>query len=112
MHPRRINHHEHQADQSGEHHVHRRGDEFLHVRSDFLQLAQRLAAALVFKQRVGQFERVPDAVGVDARAHLLRDQVDEVILEVLGHAGYERDAHRRAQQQADAADELPLEYSR
>ena len=42
------------------------GDEFLHVGPHLLQFAQRLAAALVFKQRVRQFERVADAVGIDA----------------------------------------------
>ena len=102
----RVDHHEDHADQRGEDQIDRHVDQLLHVGSDLLQFAQRLAAALVFEQRVGQFQRVPDAVGIDARADLLGDQVDEVVLEILGDARDERDAHGRRQQHADAADEL------
>ena len=68
VHARRVDHDEHQADQRGEHQVDGNGDQLLDVGADLLQFAQRLAAALVFEQRVGQFERMPDAVGIDARA--------------------------------------------
>ena len=47
-----------------------------------------------------------DSIGIDARADLLRDEVDEVVLEILGDAGDKRDADRHSQQDADAADEL------
>ena len=47
-----------------------------------------------------------DAVGVDAGAELLRDDVDEVVLEILRDARNERDADRGAQQERDAAEEL------
>jgi hypothetical protein len=79
---------------------------FLHVDPYLLQLAQSLAAALVFKQGVRQFQRMADAIGIDASAYLLGDQVDVVILEVLGYAGDEGDSHGGRQQKADAADEL------
>ena len=57
-------------------------------------VAERLAAALILEDRVRQLERVPDAVRVDLRADTLRDDVDEVVLEVLGDAGDEGDADR------------------
>ena len=82
------------------------GDELLDVGADLLQLAERFAAALILEDRVGQLERVPDAVGVELRAEPLRDDVDVVVLEVLRHARDERDADRRAEQQADALEEL------
>ena len=71
-----------------------------------MQLAERFAAALILEHRVRQLQRVPDAVGVDLRAEALADHVDEVVLEVLRHAGDERDPHRRAEQQAHTAEEL------
>ena len=81
-------------------------DQLLDVGAHLLQLAERLAAALILEHRVGQLERVADAVGVELRAEPLRDDVDVVVLEVLGHARDERDADRRAEQQADAPEEL------
>ena len=54
----------------------------------------------------GSSSEWPDAVGVELRAEPLRDDVDVVVLEVLRHARDERDADRRAEQQADAAEEL------
>ena len=47
-----------------------------------------------------------DAVRVELGAEPLRDDVDVVVLEVLRDARDERDAHRRAEQQADAPEEL------
>jgi len=49
---------------------------------------------------------VPDAIGIDARAHLLGDHIDVVILKVLGHARNESCADCEAEQDADTADEL------
>jgi len=49
---------------------------------------------------------VLDAVGVQLRADPLRDDVDVVVLEILRHARHERHADGRAEQQADAAEEL------
>ena len=60
-----VDHHEDDADQRGEHHVDGRRDELLDVGAHLLQLAERLAAALVLEHRVGQLERVADAVGVE-----------------------------------------------
>ena len=71
-------------------------DQLLDVGAHLLQLAERLAAALVLEDRIGQLERVADAVGVELRAQPLRDDVDEVVLEVLRDARDERDADRRA----------------
>ena len=82
-------------DQGREQHVDRGRDQLLHVGADLLQLAQRLAAALVLEHLVGQVQGVADAVGVDLRAQPLRDHVDEVVLEVLGHARDEGDADGR-----------------
>ena len=82
------------------------GDQLLDVGAHLLQPAERLAAALILEHRIGQLQRVPDAVRVELRAEPLGDDVDVVVLEVLGHARDERDADRRAEQQADAAEEL------
>ena len=101
-----VDHHEDDADQRREQHVDRRGDQLLDVGADLLQLAQRLAAALVLEHRVGEIQRVLDAVRVEPRPEALGDDVDEVVLEVLGDARDERDADRGGQQQADAAEEL------
>ena len=47
-----------------------------------------------------------DPVGIEVDADALRDDVDEVILEVLRDPGDERDADGGEQQQADTAKEL------
>ena len=75
-------------------------DELLRVGADLLELAERLAAALVLEDLEGQGQRVADAVGVELRAQPLRYDVDEVVLEVLGDAGDERDADGHRQEQA------------
>ena len=106
VHAERVDHHEDDADERREQHVDRRRDQLLDVGAHLLQLAERLAAALILEHRVGQLERVPDAVRVELRAEPLRDDVDEVVLEVLRDARDERHADRRAEQQADAAEEL------
>jgi len=106
VHAPRVHHHEHDADHRGEEDVDGGRNQFLDVRPHLLQLAERFAAALVLEDRVGQFEGVPDAVRVDLRAEPLRDDVDEVILEILGNPRDERHAHGREQQEADAAEEL------
>jgi hypothetical protein len=49
---------------------------------------------------------VADAVRVEVGPQALGDDVDEVILKVLGHPRDERDAHRRGEQQAHPAEEL------
>ena len=74
------------------------GDELLDVGADLLQLAERFAAALILEDRVGQFERMADAVGIECGADPLRDDVDEVVLEVLRDARDER--HADGQRQA------------
>ncbi len=103
MHAGGVDDDEYQADQRGEDQVDRRGDQLLNVGPHLLQFAQGLAAALVFEERVGQFQGVAYAIGIDSRANLLCDQVDAVVLEVLGHARNERYEHRRRKQTADAA---------
>src|SRR5260370_16761416 len=47
-----------------------------------------------------------NAIGVNACANLLRDYIDEIILEILGDARYQSHANRRSQQQAYASNEL------
>ena len=47
-----------------------------------------------------------DPVRVDLGAQTLRDDVDEVVLEILRDARDEGDPHRRAEQQAHAPEEL------
>ena len=73
--------------------------ELLDVGAHLLELAEGLAAPLVLEELVGQVERVPDPVGVEPRAEPLGDDVDEVVLEVLGHAGDEGDPDRGQEQQ-------------
>ena len=62
-----VDHHEHDADERREDDVHERGDELLGVGADLLQLAERLAAALVLEDLEGQGQRVTNAVGVELR---------------------------------------------
>src|SRR5687768_5056458 len=101
-----VNHHEHDADERGEHDVHEGGDETLDVRSHLLKLAERLAAPLILEDLEWERERVADAVGVQIYADTLRGDVDEIVLEVLRDAGDEGDADRRREQQPDSAEEL------
>ncbi len=101
-----VDHHEDDADERGEQHVDRCRDQALDVGADLLEPAERFAAALVLEHRIRQLERVLDAVRVQLGAQPLRDDVDVVVLEVLGHARDERDADRRGEEQADAPEEL------
>ena len=106
VHAERVDHHEDDPDERREQDVDARRDQLLDVGAHLLQPAERLAAALILEHRIGQLERMPDAVRVQLRAEPLRDDVDEVVLEVLRHARDERDADRGAEQQADALEEL------
>ncbi len=106
MHAEGVDDDERDADERLEEHVDGRRDQPLDVGPHLLQLAQRLAAALVLEQLVRQPERVADAVRVEPRPEPLGDDVHVVVLEVLGHARDEGDAHGGEQQQADAAQEL------
>ena len=67
MHAERVDHDEDDADERGEQDVDRDGDQLLDVGPHLLQLAERFAAALILEDRVGQLQRVPDAVGVELR---------------------------------------------
>ena len=87
-----VDHHEDDADERREQDVDRRRDQLLDVGAHLLQLAERLAAPLVLEHRVRQLQRVLDAVRVEPRAQALGDDVDEVVLEVLGDARDEGDA--------------------
>ena len=91
----RVGHHEDDPDERREQHVDRSRNEALDVGADFLQPAERLAAALILEDRVRELERVPDAVRIELRTEPLRDHVDVVVLEVLRHARDERHTHRR-----------------
>ena len=102
----RVCHHEDDPDERREQHVDRGRNETLDVGADFLQSAERLAAALILEDGVRELERVPDAVRIELGTEPLRDHVDVVVLEVLRHAGDEGHTHRRPEQQADAAKEL------
>ena len=103
----RIDDDEDDADQWGKEHVDRDRDQLFDVGAHLLQLAKRFAAALVFEHGVRQVERVADAVSVDLRPEPLGDDVDDVVLEVLGHTRDKSDANRCRQEHADAAKELP-----
>jgi hypothetical protein len=48
-----VDHHEDHADERREHDVHEGADELLGVGADFLELAERLAAALVLEDLEG-----------------------------------------------------------
>ena len=111
VHAERVDHHEDDPDERREEHVDARRDQLLDVGAHLLQPAERLAAALVLEHRIRQLQRVPDAVRIQLRAQPLRDDVDVVVLEVLRDARDERDPDRGAEQQADAPEELPVEYS-
>ena len=92
----------------GEDHVDERRDELLGVGPNLLELAQRLAAPLVLEDLEGQGQRVANSVGVELRAQPLRYNVDEVVLEVLGHAGDERDTNGHREEERDSAKELSV----
>src|SRR5207245_7449480 len=47
-----------------------------------------------------------NAIGVDACANLLRDYIDEIILEMIGHAQNQSHANRRSEQQSYTSNEL------
>jgi len=47
-----------------------------------------------------------NAIGVDACANLLRDYIDEIILEILGDARDQSHANRRSEQQSYTSDEI------
>src|SRR5256886_13295888 len=47
-----------------------------------------------------------NAIGVDACANLLRDYIDEIILEILGGARDQSHANRRSEQQSYTSNEL------
>jgi len=105
VHRKRVEDDEHDADQSRENEIDRQRDEFLDVGPHFLELAQRLAASLVLKDGIRQLQRVPDAVRIHLGAHTLDDDVDVIVLEVLGDARHESDAHCHQQQRSRALDE-------
>ena len=106
VHAEGIDHHEDDADERGEQDVDGGRDELLDVGSYFLQLAERLAAALILEHRIGELERVANPVRIQLRAEPLRNHVDVVILEVLRDARDERDPYGGAEQKADAFEEL------
>ena len=102
----RIDHHENNADERYEKDVDRDIDQPLDVGPNFLEFTECLAAALVFKDRIRQFQRVANAVGIDLRTQPLRDDIREIVLEVFRHSRDERHTHRCAQQKADTANEF------
>ena len=106
VHRKRVHHHENDADERREEHVDRRRYQTLDVGAHFLKLAEGFTAALIFEDRIRQLERVADAVGIEFGAETLCDQVDVVVLKVLGHARDERHSDRGRQQQRHAAEEL------
>ena len=50
---------------------------------------------------------MPETVGIELRAQPLGDDVDEVVLEVLGDAGDERHSDGCSEEEAHTTDELP-----
>src|SRR5882672_5471693 len=95
MYPCCVDGHKGKANERREHHVYEQRDKLLNIASNSLQLPERFAAALVLKQGIGKFQRVPDAIRINAGANLLGDHVDEIILKVLGNARHERHTDSR-----------------
>ena len=95
MHAEGIDHHKNDADQRCEQNINRGIQQPLDIRSDFLQFAERFSAALVFEHGVGKLERVPDAVGINLGSHSLRNDVQVVVLKVLGYTRDKGNADRR-----------------
>lgn len=106
VHIKGVDHDEDDANQGAKQYVDEDLDELLDVGAHLLQFAERFAAALIFEDLVREAQRMADAVGVHSRAELLRDSVDDVVLNVLRDAGDEGHADRRAEQERDAAEEL------
>ena len=94
MHVVGIDHDEDHAHERCEDDVHERTDEFFGIGANFLELAERLAAALILEDLEGDGQGMANAVGVELGAEPLGDDVDEVVLEVFRDAGDERDADR------------------
>jgi hypothetical protein len=81
-------------------------NEAFNVCPDLLEDAQRLAAALVLKDLVREFQRMAQSVLIDPGSQTLRDDVDEVVLEILCHAGDECHADSGQQQPGDSFHEI------
>src|SRR5436190_3707671 len=101
-----VDHDKDNADQRGEEQVDRDVDELLYVGSHFLKLAQSLSASLIFELRIRKLQRMPDTVGIEPRSHLLCDQIDEVVLEVLRHTRNKRHADGHSEKHTDTSNEL------
>ena len=84
VHAQGVHGDEDDADQGREQDVDGGLDQPLDVRAHLLQLAQRLPAALVLEDLVGNGQGVADPVRVELGPQALRDHADEVVLEVLG----------------------------
>src|SRR5262245_27990307 len=101
-----VHHHEQDAYKRDEENIDDRIGQALDIRSHFLELPQSFAAALVFEYAVRQLERMADAIGVDLCAKPLCDDVDVVILKILGDPRDERHAYSGRQQQTYTLKEL------
>src|SRR5262245_66241238 len=106
MDAQRVDHHKYNADERDEQNVHDRVRETLDVGADFLKFAERFAAALIFENAVGELERMANPIGINLRPEPLRNDVDVVVLEVLCHSRYERDADGSGKQQSDPTKEF------
>src|SRR5881409_523281 len=106
VYPQRINHDEDNTHQRNEKNVDDGIRQTLHIGADFLELAKRFPAALIFEDRIWQLERVADSVGINLSAEPLGDDVDVVVLEILGYARNERYTYRGCQQQTHAPKKL------
>lgn len=106
MHLRCVDHHKYDTDHGSKQQIHRQRQQFLDIGAGLLQLAQRLTAALVFKEDIREFERMADSVRVNTSTYLLRNDIYVIILKILGDAGDKGHADRHAEQQRNAANEL------
>src|SRR6185436_20029226 len=86
-------------------HVNDDVEEFFCIGPRLLKFAQSFAAALIFEDGVREFQGMPDSIGIHLGSQALRDDVGEVVLEVLGNAGNKSPTNRHRQPKADAADE-------
>ena len=77
---------EYYAHKCREQHIHKGTHEFFGVGAHLLQNGQGLAAALVFKLLVGEAHSVLQPISEHTGTKFLGDDVQEIVLEILGDA--------------------------
>ena len=98
--------HEDNANERGEEDIDKSANKSFDIGADFLKAAKRFAATLIFEQGVRQRERPFDASRIEFGAGLLGDDVDVIILEILGNSRDEGYEHREGQQRRHTLNEI------